>query len=114
MFEWHDNEDNFQKANGYIIEGLWYPRVTKIVSIKAKPALYRFYGEAENFKTGQFISQRLAKEGTLAHETVEAILLGKNPVIDFSVKPAIDAFLKFFEASASQKILLSIFWLLAP
>ena len=28
----------------------WYPRVTKIVEIKAKPALYKFYAELNSFE----------------------------------------------------------------
>ena len=32
---WYSNIDNFKNANGYEIDGIWYPRVTAIVSIKA-------------------------------------------------------------------------------
>ena len=46
-------EEDFKQQNGYDIDGVWYPRVTKIMSIKAKPALYRYYGEAESFKAAQ-------------------------------------------------------------
>lgn len=102
MFDWYNNEESFKETNGYVIDDIWYPRVTKIVSINAKPALYRFYGEAESFRGAQSITQQSAKEGTLVHETVEALLLGKNPVVDPSVKPAIDAFSRFFETKKIQ------------
>lgn len=102
MFGEYENADGFKAANGYDIDGIWYPRVTKIVSIKAKPALLRFYGEAENFKAAQGITAQSAKEGTLIHETVEGLLLGKNPEIDSSIKPAIDSFLKFWEQKNIQ------------
>lgn len=95
MFDWYKDEESFKEANGYVIDGVWYPRVTKIISIKAKPALYRFYAEAESFKEGQSISQKSAEEGTLVHEAVEAILLGKSPVIDPSIAPAISEFQNF-------------------
>jgi len=97
MFDYYSSEEGFKEASGYTIDGVWYPRVTKIVSIKAKPALLRFYGEAENFKSGQAITQKSAEEGTLVHETVEAILLGKNPEIDSSIAPAVGAFKTFLE-----------------
>ena len=102
MFDYYTDQESFKDANGYTIDEAWYPRVTKIVSIKAKPALLRFYGEAENFKAGQAITAQSAREGTLIHETVEGILLGKRPDIDPSVAPAIQAFLMFIEEQNIQ------------
>lgn len=90
------------EENGYIVDGLWYPRVTKIVGIKAKPALYRYYGEAANFKSAQAITQKSAEEGTLIHEIAEGYLLGQKPDIPLSVKPAIDAFLEFMDKKNIQ------------
>jgi hypothetical protein len=102
MFDYYSDPESFKSANGYDIDGVWYPRVTKIVSIKAKPALYHFYGEAENFQAGQAVSQQSAREGTLIHETVEAILLGQKPVIEAAVLPAIRAFLEFLDTRNIQ------------
>ena len=99
---YYSDEEHFKSFNGYEINGTWYPRVTKIVDIKAKPALYRFYAEALNFKAGQEISEKSAKEGTLVHETVEQILIGKKPEIDPSIAPAIDAFVKFLDQNNVQ------------
>lgn len=97
MFDRYSTAEEFKEASGYTIDGAWFPRVTKIVSIKAKPALLRFYGEAANFKEGQAITQKSAEEGTLIHETVEGILLGKRPEIPSSIAPAIRAFTDFLE-----------------
>ncbi len=102
MFDYYTNAESFKEANGYTIDEAWYPRVTRIVSIKAKPALLWFYGEAANFKAAQNVSQESAKEGTLIHNTVEAILLGESPEIDPTVVPAIEAFLKFREQKNIQ------------
>ncbi|MEK7195242.1 MAG: hypothetical protein AAB655_00945 [Patescibacteria group bacterium] len=102
MFDYFDTEKDFKEASGYEIDGVWYPRVTKILSIKSKPALLRYYGEAADFKTAQNSTRQSAKEGTLIHETVEGLLLGKKPEIDVSVKPAIDEFMKFWEARNIQ------------
>ena len=102
MFDYYRDAEEFKKASGYTIDGLWYPRVTKIVSIKAKPALYRFYAEMENFRAGQQVTQKSASEGTLIHETVEGLLLGKKPEIPPSIAPAINAFLKFWEQKNIQ------------
>src|SRR3989338_3484974 len=102
MFDTFKDETGFKEACGYTIDDIWYPRVTKIVSIKAKPALYRFYGEAASFKAAAAITEKSAEEGTLIHETVEGLLLGKNPEIPTSVAPAVKTFLQFIETKNIQ------------
>ena len=96
------NLKHFKELAGYEIDGSWYPRVTKIVEIKAKPALYRFYAEMNSFQEGEDIKAKSASEGTLIHETVEDILTGKSPAIDDSVRPAVDAFLEFVDKNRIQ------------
>src|SRR3990167_3148587 len=93
---WYSNIDNFKNANGYEIDGIWYPRVTEIVGIKAKPALYMFYAGLPDFKTGEAIKAKSAEEGTLIHETIEAILRKEPIVIPENIKPAVSAFLDFY------------------
>ena len=90
------SEEDFKAQNGYDIEGLWYPRVTRIVDMKAKPALYRFYGDV-GFENGQRISQQSAQEGTAVHEAVERLLIGeKAGTVPLQIAPSIYAFLDFF------------------
>jgi hypothetical protein len=102
MFDFYKDEESFKEASGYTIDGVWYPRVTKIVTIKAKPALLKFYAEADSFKAAQDITQKSAEEGTLIHETVEGLLLGKNPEIQPSVAPAVNSFLQFLDTKNIQ------------
>jgi len=99
---YYSNLDQFKGSNGYEIEGVWYPRVTKIIEIKAKPALYRFYAEMNNFNAGETVKKQSASEGTLMHETIEQILIGQSPVIDPTIAPAVEAFLKFKEEENIQ------------
>ena len=87
--------EDFKTASGYTIEGFWYPRVTQIVSMKAKPGLYKFYAEQESFEAGEAMKAKSAEEGTLIHETVEAILSGQQPIVPESIRPAIEAFMNF-------------------
>ncbi len=89
--------DEYKESHGYVIDGTWYPRVTKIVEIKAKPALYRFYAKMDSFDAAERMKELSAKEGTLVHETVEAFLMGKNPDVDQSIYPSVKAFLEFEE-----------------
>jgi len=98
----YSNLQHFKGMSGYEIDGIWYPRVTKIVEIKAKPALYRFYAEMNNFNEGEAVKKQSASEGTLIHETVEKILIGEKPEIEPIIKPAIDAFLKLLEEKNIQ------------
>src|SRR3989344_7786473 len=92
----YSNLDNFKSTCGYEIDGIWYPRVTAIVSIKAKPALYKYYAGLPDFKTGEAIKVKSAEEGTILHETVEAILKKEPTVIPDIIKPAVSAFMDFY------------------
>jgi len=89
--------EKFKENNGYIIGDIWYPRVTSIVNIKAKPALYRYYAELNNFAEGEEIKKKSADEGTRVHEAAEAILTDREPVIDSDIAPAVYAFKEFIE-----------------
>jgi len=89
--------EEFKEVSGYDLEQGWYPRVTKILEIKAKPALYRFYGELSSFDEGEQIKEKSASEGTLIHEAAEQIFAGVSPIVDPSIQPSIDALNLFLE-----------------
>ena len=89
------NISGFKSMNGYEIDGVWYPRVTAIVGIKAKPALYKFYADQESFKAAESVKNISAEEGSLLHDTIEGILKGEKAVIPDPIKPAVEAFLNF-------------------
>src|SRR3989344_6314955 len=96
MFDF-SNVKQFKEQAGYMIGGKWYPRVTKILDIKSKPALYFFYGEAASYKAAKEITENSAKEGTLIHEIVEKFLIGEKPEIPETIRPAVNSFLNFIE-----------------
>ena len=97
MAEFH-NVDHFKTMAGYDIEDFgWVPRVTSIVGIKAKPALYRFYANLKSYDEGEKIKEQSANEGTLVHETIQDILTGKPRSIDNTVRPAVQAALDFVD-----------------
>jgi len=99
----YKDTEHFKALNGYEVNGAWYPRVTSIVSIKSKPALYRFYGKAGSFAEGRSISLRSAEHGTKVHDAVEAILTGGAiDRIEDQVKPAVEAFLTFIKKTSIQ------------
>lgn len=94
---YYRNEDQFKDENGYIIDDVWYPRVTSIVQIKAKPGLAYFYKDVGCPKKAEEIKQQAADEGTRVHESVQSIMLGKEPDRDESIEPAVLAFRGFLE-----------------
>lgn len=94
--EWYRDKQSFMDDNGYIIDSVWYPRVTSILDIKAKPALYKYYASLPDFETGEVIKAKSAEEGTLVHEAIEAILKKEPAVIPDAIKPAVSAFMDFY------------------
>jgi hypothetical protein len=99
---YYTDAKQFKDLSGYEIDGIWYPRATKIVEIKAKPALYKFYGDLDSFAQGEEIKAKSASEGTLIHEAAESILVGKSPVVDPSITPSINSFVDFLEKNNIQ------------
>jgi len=94
--------EHFKSSAGYEINGIWYPRVTKIVEIKSKPQLYKFYAEMNNFAEGEAIKKQSADEGTRIHRAVEQILIGQSPAVDPIIMPAVESFIKFLEQKKIQ------------
>jgi len=93
----YKNTEDFKEKAGYEINGTWLPRVTKIVSIKSKPALHYFYAGLKNYAEGERVKRLSADEGTRIHEAVQAILTGQSPTVDETTAPSIEAFEKFLE-----------------
>src|SRR5271155_5148897 len=102
MFGEYKDLTEFKEQCGYTIDDVWYPRVTKIVTIKSKPALYYYYGQAKSFRAAQEATEQSAKEGTMIHEAVEGLLLNKNPEIPSQIAPAVKSFLEFYEQNNIQ------------
>jgi len=85
--------EEFKRKHGYVIDNVWYPRVTSIVDVKSKPALYYFYAAAENYEAAQEKKAKAAREGTIVHEILEAIVTGREII----VPPEYIGFKKGFE-----------------
>lgn len=94
--------EDFKEQCGYTIDGIWYPRVTKIVGIKNKPALLFYYAEAPSYAAALAQTKISAEEGTLIHNTMEQIFKGESPMIPESIAPAIQAARKLVEEKGIQ------------
>ncbi len=99
---YYTTAEHFKGTTGYTIDDVWYPRVTSIINIKSKPALYRFYAELNGFSEGESIKKKSADEGTKVHEAVQAILTGQEPEIDPTIAPAVAGFRNFLDKTDIQ------------
>jgi hypothetical protein len=103
----YDSIEHFREHAGYVVDGIWYPRVTAILSIKAKPALLRYYGGMRSFKAADDAKEASAREGTMVHEAVAAIAAGRHDVkIDPLIRPSVDAFDEFLRNNNVEPLLI--------
>lgn len=99
---WYKNADEFKNTNGYEISGVWYPRVTKILDIKSKPALEGFFKEMESYSSAEEVKNKSAAQGSLVHETIQKLATGQEILVPEEIRPAAEAFQTY---NATRKIL---------
>lgn len=91
---WYSNAEQFKAQCGHMVEGEWYPRVTKILSVKAKPALEHFLKEV-GMEAAEAIKVKSAEEGIVIHEAVQKIAVGEKIAVPEAARPAAEAFEAF-------------------
>ena len=87
----YTTREQFEKENGYEIDGVWFPRVTRILEIKAKPGLDRFLREVGDYTSAETIKVKSAQEGSRVHEVAERILAGGEIDVPEEIRPAMDS-----------------------
>lgn len=92
---WYTDAEHFKLENGYRINDTWYPRVTRIIQVKSKPALEHFFREVDSYAAVEGIKNKSAEEGSLIHDVVERILLGQDFDVPLECKAVAKAFEKF-------------------
>ncbi len=97
---WYKDAEQFKASCGHELNGAWYPRVTHILSIKAKPALDIFFKEMESYAAAEKVKNKSAEEGSLVHEVVQKMAIGEPVEIPKEIEPAAAAF-KDFQAKNS-------------
>ncbi|MEK7576621.1 MAG: hypothetical protein AAB482_02905 [Patescibacteria group bacterium] len=91
----HIDGNDFKQKNGYEVNGVWLPRVTRILEVKAKPALQAFFFEMGSAEAADAVKNKSAEHGTLVHEAVQRAVIGEVADIPAEVRPAVEAFLEF-------------------
>lgn len=92
---WYKDVGEFKGTNGYEISGIWYPRVTKILDIKSKPALEGFFREMESYASAEDVKNKSAAEGSLVHDTIQKLATGMVVEVPEIIRPAAEAFQRF-------------------
>ncbi|MBI2021198.1 hypothetical protein HYS99_01650 [Candidatus Giovannonibacteria bacterium] len=92
---WYKDAESFKKSSGHEVNGAWYPRVTKILEVKSKPAIEMFLKEMESYKAAEEVKNKSAEEGTLVHEIIQKLAVGETVEVPKEIEPAAVAFLDF-------------------
>ena len=92
---WYKDASEFMAEMGHNRDGTWYPRVTKILDVKSKPALEIFMREVGSYEAAEDIKNKSAEEGSLVHEVVQKVATGKPVNVPASIAPAVAAFQDF-------------------
>lgn len=93
----YKDAENFKQENGYVIDGTWYPRVTKILEVKSKPGLDVFFKEMDSYTLVEEVKNRSALEGSMVHTAVQNLLTGNADNVPGEILPAVTAFRSFNE-----------------
>ncbi|MEK9166551.1 MAG: hypothetical protein AAB846_02350 [Patescibacteria group bacterium] len=88
---WYKDAAQFKSVSGHEVDGAWYPRVTRILSVKAKPALDAFLKEV-GMEAAEEIKAKSAEEGTVMHEVIQKIAVGEKISVPEAARPAAEAF----------------------
>ena len=94
---WFKDIPTFLADMGHDRNGTWYPRVTKILDVKSKPALDAFFKEMGSYASAEEVKNKSAEEGSLVHEVVQKVAVGQPVDIPPSIAPAVAAFVEFSE-----------------
>src|SRR3989344_1772815 len=89
---WYRDAEHFKGVSGHEVEGVWYPRVTKILDIKSKPALDYFFKEMESYAAAESVKNKSAEEGSLVHAVVQKIAVGESTDVPKEIAPAVSSF----------------------
>src|SRR3989344_950939 len=92
---WYKDAEEFKAEMGHNRDGTWYPRVTKILDVKSKPALDMFFKEVGTYQAAEDIKNKSALEGSLVHEVVQKVATGQAVDIPKEIEPAVRMFEEF-------------------
>lgn len=92
---WYKDAAAFKEDMGHDRDGVWYPRVTRILEVKSKPALDAFFREMGSYESAEEVKNKSAEEGSLVHEVVQKVATGQQVDVPKEIEPCVTAFQEF-------------------
>lgn len=89
---WFKGAGEFKELMGYQMENDWYPRVTKILEVKAKSGLDNFFREMESYSAVEAVKEKSAQEGSRVHEVIQKHMTGGLSEIPADMAHVVSAF----------------------
>ncbi|OGF74497.1 hypothetical protein A3J56_00990 [Candidatus Giovannonibacteria bacterium RIFCSPHIGHO2_02_FULL_46_20] len=92
---WFKDANEFKETMGYELEDGWYPRVTKILDVKAKTGLDSFFREMGHYAAAESVKNKSAEEGSRVHDVIQRHLAGELMDVPRELTHVVSAFEKF-------------------
>jgi hypothetical protein len=89
--------EDFKRKHGHEEKGIWYPRVTSICEIIAKPGMEKWLADSGSYDAMKQKRKKILNWGTSIDLAVKKILRGQNPEINTNINPSIEAFLNWLK-----------------
>ncbi len=93
----YKDAQEFKETNGYVIDDIWYPRVTRILEVKSKPGLEIFFKEMDSYASVEEVKSRSALEGSMVHAAVQNLFIGESADVPKEIIPSVERFQRFNE-----------------
>jgi len=87
--------EDFKRKYGHEEEGFWYPRVTAICEIIAKPGVEKWLADSGSYERMLQKRRKILDWGTSIDKAVKNIFKGGSSVVDPIINPSIEAFLNW-------------------
>lgn len=89
--------EDFKRKYGHEEGGLWYPRVTAICEIIAKPGMEKWLADSGSYEGMMQKRRKILDWGSAIDKVTKSIFKEESPEINPIINPSIGAFLNWFK-----------------
>jgi hypothetical protein len=91
------NAEEFKRKYGHEENGFWYPRVTAICEILAKPGMEKWLADSGGYDLMMQKRKKILDWGSTIDATVKQLFRGESPEIPQFIAPSVEAFLNWLK-----------------
>ncbi len=91
------NAEDFKRKYGHEEAGFWYPRVTAICEIIAKPGMEKWLADSGSYDLMMQKRRKVLDWGSAIDRVAKSIFKGESPEINPTINPSIGAFLSWLK-----------------